>query len=39
VSQKGEYSPGTTNRVITITGTQHAASYAHQLVSAKIPQQ
>jgi hypothetical protein len=38
VSQKGEYAPGTTNRVISIIGSQHAASYAHQLVSAKIPQ-
>jgi RNA-binding protein Nova len=38
VSQKGEYAPGTQNRTITITGAAHAASYAHQLVSAKIPQ-
>ncbi len=29
---------GTTNRIISITGTQNAAAYAHQLVSAKIPQ-
>jgi predicted PilT family ATPase len=33
ISQKGEYAPGTSNRVITITGSQHQASFAHQLVS------
>jgi RNA-binding protein Nova len=39
VSQKGDYVPGTQNRIITITGSQTAASMAHQLVSAKIPQE
>ena len=38
VSQKGEYAPGTSNRVVTITAsTPAAASMAYQLVSAKIP--
>ncbi len=39
VSQKGEYAPGTTNRIVTITGSQSAAAHAHQLVIAKIPAQ
>ncbi len=33
ISQKGEYAPGTSNRMITITGNQQQASHAHQLVS------
>ena len=39
VSQKGEYAPGTTNRIVTISGPQAAAAHAHQLVLAKIPPQ
>ena len=39
VSQKGEYAPGTTNRIVTITGPQASAAHAHQLVLSKIPPQ
>mmetsp|Transcript_21200 Transcript_21200/g.33219 ORF Transcript_21200/g.33219 Transcript_21200/m.33219 type:complete len:181 (+) Transcript_21200:503-1045(+) len=37
VSQKGDYVPGTNLRIVTIQGGQNQASFAHQLVSAKIP--
>jgi len=38
ISQKGEYAPGTTNRIVSITGSQQSAQFAHSLVSAKISQ-
>ena len=36
ISQKGEYAPGTTNRVVSIMGNQEAAAFAHTLVQAKL---
>ena len=37
VSQKGEVVPGTTNRIVTITGSVVAANYAQMLVLQKVP--
>jgi RNA-binding protein Nova len=37
VSQKGEVVPGTTNRIVTISGNPVAANYAHMLVLQKVP--
>ena len=31
ISQKGEYAPGTMNRIVTITGTPQASSWAYRL--------
>jgi len=36
LSQKGEYAPGTTNRIVTISGTQQSATFANSLVQAKL---
>lgn len=30
VSQKGEYAPGTTNRIVNIIGSQQAAAFAYR---------
>ena len=32
VSQKGEVVPGTTNRIVTISGNPVAANYAHMVI-------
>jgi len=37
VSQKGDVVPGTTNRIVTISGAPVAANYAHMLVLQKVP--
>eukprot|EP00287_Rhodomonas_sp_CCMP768_P033224 CAMPEP_0202854072 /NCGR_PEP_ID=MMETSP1389-20130828/90811_1 /ASSEMBLY_ACC=CAM_ASM_000865 /TAXON_ID=302021 /ORGANISM="Rhodomonas sp., Strain CCMP768" /LENGTH=407 /DNA_ID=CAMNT_0049532647 /DNA_START=115 /DNA_END=1339 /DNA_ORIENTATION=- len=37
VSQKGDVVPGTTNRIVTITGNPVASNYAHMLVLQKVP--
>mmetsp|Transcript_21524 Transcript_21524/g.59085 ORF Transcript_21524/g.59085 Transcript_21524/m.59085 type:complete len:334 (+) Transcript_21524:210-1211(+) len=37
VSQRGEVVPGTTNRIVTISGNPVAANYAHMLVLQKVP--
>lgn len=38
ISQKGEYAPGTTNRIVSIIGPQQSAQFAHTLVQSKISQ-
>eukprot|EP00286_Rhodomonas_abbreviata_P029778 CAMPEP_0181315042 /NCGR_PEP_ID=MMETSP1101-20121128/15151_1 /TAXON_ID=46948 /ORGANISM="Rhodomonas abbreviata, Strain Caron Lab Isolate" /LENGTH=364 /DNA_ID=CAMNT_0023422197 /DNA_START=157 /DNA_END=1251 /DNA_ORIENTATION=- len=37
VSQKGDVVPGSTNRIVTITGNPVASNYAHMLVLQKVP--
>jgi len=37
ISQKGEYAPGTSNRIVSITGSQQSAQLAHTLVQSKLP--
>lgn len=39
ISKKGEFSPGTRNRIVTITGQPNAIALAHYLIEQKIQEE